>query len=120
MIIGTLCRHGDHYVKDITVTAVGIDQLLYLLDEAFEGNEWHSLVGNLRDVGPEDWRWIPPSGRRSILSIVRPRRTNWGELMETRWIIAVMIQHDLYHAGEINHLRSLRQRTDRWEHEREA
>jgi uncharacterized damage-inducible protein DinB len=46
--------------------------------------------------------------------LLRPRLTNWGEWEETRWIIAVMIQHDLYHAGEINHLRSLRQRTDRW------
>jgi hypothetical protein len=30
-----------------------------------------------------------------------------------------MIEHDLYHAGEINHLRSLRQGTDRWAHEME-
>lgn len=50
--------------------------------------------------------------------LLRPRRTNWGELKETRWIIGVMIAHDLYHAGEINHLRSLRQGDDRWEHER--
>lgn len=28
-----------------------------------------------------------------------------------------MIQHDLYHVGEINHLRSLRQGTDRWAYE---
>lgn len=46
--------------------------------------------------------------------LLRPRLANWGELKETRWIIAVMIQHDLYHAGEINHLRSLRQHNDRW------
>ncbi len=44
----------------------------------------------------------------------RTRRTNWGELKETRWLIAVMIEHDLYHAGEINHIRALRQGTDRW------
>jgi hypothetical protein len=48
--------------------------------------------------------------------LARPRRTNWGELRETRWVIAVtMIQHDLYHAGEINHLRSLHQQADQWE-----
>jgi hypothetical protein len=40
--------------------------------------------------------------------------TNWGEQKETRWIITAMIQHDLYHAGEINHLRALIQGTDRW------
>jgi uncharacterized damage-inducible protein DinB len=49
--------------------------------------------------------------------LLRPRLTNWGEREETRWIIAVMIQHDLYHAGEINHLRSLRQGKDRWAYE---
>lgn len=43
-----------------------------------------------------------------------PRLTNWGELRETRWIIGVMIGHDFYHAGEINHLRALRQGNDRW------
>jgi hypothetical protein len=38
---------------------------------------------------------------------------------ETRWIISVMIQHDLYHAGEINHVRSLLSGDDRWLFERE-
>ena len=48
--------------------------------------------------------------------LLRPRRTNWGEPRETRWIIVVtMMQHDLYHAGEINHLRALRQSNDEWE-----
>lgn len=48
--------------------------------------------------------------------LLQPRRTNWGELRETRWIIAVtMIQHDLYHVGEINHLRALHQGNDDWE-----
>ncbi len=46
--------------------------------------------------------------------LLRPRMTNWGELKETRWIITTMIQHDLYHAGEINHIRSLCQGSDRW------
>ncbi len=159
------------------MTAPAVSQILYLLDEAFEGNEWHSLLGNLRSLTPEDWQWVPPDGHRSIRDIVqhvgsckfmyhdhafgdaeltwddplvdggdaisamgpaiewlragqerlrqsiavlddaellRPRMTNWGELKETRWIIGVMIQHDLYHAGEINHLRSLRQQHDRW------
>jgi len=41
-----------------------------------------------------------------------PLMTNWGELKETRWIITMMIQHDLYHAGEINHLRALHQQND--------
>jgi uncharacterized damage-inducible protein DinB len=156
-----------------------ISQLLYLLDEAFESTtNAHSLLGNLRSLASEDWRWVPAGGSRSIGEIVRHvggckfmyhdyafggatltwedplvdgvdalassasaiewlragqerlrrsiaaldddaellrlRLTNWGEHEETRWIIAVLIQHDLYHAGEINHLRSLHQATDRW------
>lgn len=43
-----------------------------------------------------------------------PRLTNWRELKETRWIIKVMIEHDYYHAGEINHIRALRQKNDAW------
>jgi uncharacterized damage-inducible protein DinB len=44
----------------------------------------------------------------------RPRPTNWGELRPTRWIVAAMITHDAYHAGEINHLRSILGPDDRW------
>jgi len=47
----------------------------------------------------------------------RERLTNWGEHLPTRKIIHMMIGHDYYHAGEINHLRSLLQGTDRWEYE---
>jgi hypothetical protein len=43
-----------------------------------------------------------------------PRPANWGELRPTRWLIAAMITHDAYHAGEINHLRSLMGDDDRW------
>jgi uncharacterized damage-inducible protein DinB len=43
-----------------------------------------------------------------------PRRANWGELRPTRWLIAAMVTHDAYHAGEINHLRSLMSDDDRW------
>jgi hypothetical protein len=157
------------------MTTPAVSQLLYLLDAAFQGTEWHSLLGNLHSVTPDDWLWVPPGGHRSIRRLVqhvggckfmyqnhafgdaqltwsdplvegrdalttipgatawlqegqqrlrqsiavlddaellRPRKTNWGELKETRWIIAVMIQHDLYHAGEINHLRALHQQND--------
>jgi uncharacterized damage-inducible protein DinB len=44
----------------------------------------------------------------------RLRMTNWGEERPTRWIIASMITHDAYHAGEINHVRSLLDGDDRW------
>jgi uncharacterized damage-inducible protein DinB len=47
------------------------------------------------------------------------RKASWGGEYPTRWLINVMIQHDLYHAGEINHIRSLLLRDDRWAWERE-
>jgi DinB superfamily len=43
-----------------------------------------------------------------------PRRANWGELKPTRWLISTILQHDTYHAGEINHIRSLLAGDDRW------
>jgi hypothetical protein len=163
----------------------GIEQYLYLLDAAFAGPDWHSLLTNVRALKAEDWLWLPPDGARPIAEMVahvgackymyenhafgdaalewgepltnerrlssptpaaldelmawlddaqlrlrgsvdaladdaellKPRRTNWGEMKETRWIIKSMIEHDLYHAGEINRMRALRQRNDRWEYE---
>jgi hypothetical protein len=47
----------------------------------------------------------------------RDRLTNWGEWMKTRTIIRIMIGHDYYHAGEINHVRALLQGNDHWEYE---
>ena len=44
----------------------------------------------------------------------RERLTNWGDRLPTRVIIRIMIAHDFYHAGEINHIRALLQGTDRW------
>ncbi|MCC6146448.1 MAG: DinB family protein [Anaerolineaceae bacterium] len=47
----------------------------------------------------------------------KERLTHWGKRLPTRTIIRIMIAHDLYHAGEINHLRALLNGTDRWEFE---
>ncbi len=171
--------HQDSNVRGAPSVPPTIGQCLYLLDQAFEGDEWHSLLANLRAVEPEAWAWRPPGGARSIQDIVahvgacklmyenhafgdatlrwddplaeglatpataidwlragqarlrtsiaaleddaellRPRRANWGEWKETRWLIGVLIGHDFYHAGEINHLRSLRQGDDRWAYDR--
>ena len=47
----------------------------------------------------------------------RERLTNWGDRLPTRDMIRIMIAHDFYHAGEINHIRALLQSTDRWPYE---
>ncbi|TMB49500.1 MAG: DinB family protein [Chloroflexi bacterium] len=167
----------------------GVEALLYLMDEAFEGrgieesNESQALLTNLATVSEEQWQAKPPGAERTIAWMVvhlgtcklmyddyafgsrslfwdqpgvqpwpehqapmaetlawlrdaqarlrshiaelddseldRPRMTNWGEERPTRWIIAMLISHDSYHAGEINHLRSLLSGDDRWNYVRE-
>ena len=47
----------------------------------------------------------------------RERPTNWGEHLPTRILIRILIGHDFYHAGEINHIRVLLQGTDKWPYE---
>jgi uncharacterized damage-inducible protein DinB len=165
-----------------------IEQLLYLMDAAFEGSDEEDLLGNLRAVTQAEWSAVPPGSVRSIRQIighigackymydnhafgngsmtwedpagdlgvtmedlqsrtlareppmreiiewlrnghrrlrghvaelddselVLPRRPPEGQPRETRWIIANMIRHDAYHAGEINHLRALVQGNDGW------
>jgi len=46
--------------------------------------------------------------------LAAPTRRPEGGTKEMRWIISVMIEHDVYHAGEINHLRALMEGDDRW------
>jgi hypothetical protein len=159
-----------------------VDQLLYMMDQAFEGDpsgrgQWHALLVNLASLREEDWTWLPLDGRRTIFSLVEEvggckyvyasqafgdRSIHWkepgslptlaadtprdevvawlrgahkhfrgcvedlqddNELLklrlspqgwerETRWIIKTMIEHDLYHSGEINHIRALAQKND--------
>lgn len=47
----------------------------------------------------------------------RPRLANWGEQLPTRELIRILIAHDIYHAGEINHIRAILQGSDRWVYE---
>jgi uncharacterized damage-inducible protein DinB len=46
------------------------------------------------------------------------RRTHWGEARDVRWFIVTIVQHDVYHAGEVNHIRALCQGNDAWPWER--
>src|SRR5438045_3316113 len=48
-----------------------VSTLLYLLEDAFQGPKWHSLLGNLQSVTLDDWLWVPPGGRRTICDIVQ-------------------------------------------------
>ena len=68
-------------------------------------------------------RWLNDGHERWLASVRalsddseldEDRLTNWGERLPTRVIIRIMIGHDFYHAGEINHIRALLQGTDSW------
>jgi hypothetical protein len=58
------------------------------------------LVGHMRQLKDAD--------------LEAPRKANWGEECETRWLISMLMQHDTYHSGEVNHIRSLLRSDDRW------
>ena len=81
-----------------------------------EGPSPEELVAWLRESELRLLRNVEALGDDAEL--LRERPVNWGGTMPTRWIINRLIQHDGYHAGEINHLRSVRQGDDRWEWER--
>jgi hypothetical protein len=43
-----------------------------------------------------------------------PTRRHYRKVQSTGSVIGVIVQHDCYHAGEINHLRALRHGDDGW------
>jgi hypothetical protein len=94
---------------------------------------WAKLVGGPnpmaqdRGLSPEQLvQWLRDSHLKLLRNVdalagdedLRARRpVSWGGTRETRWIITRLINHDGFHAGEINHLRSIHQQNDRWEWE---
>ena len=44
-----------------------------------------------------------------------PRKAHWGSAVPTRFLVDTMLEHDLFHAGEINRTRALLQDDDRWD-----
>jgi uncharacterized damage-inducible protein DinB len=70
--------------------------------------------------------WLIEGHRRWLASVralsgdselERERLANWGDKLQTRVLIRILIAHDIYHAGEINHIRVLLQGTDKWPYE---
>ncbi len=86
---------------------------------------WEEPPMSIERPLPELIDWLRDGQRRLVdhisalddADLLKPRRVHWGRERETRWILANIITHDLFHAGEINHLRALSQDNDRWEWE---
>ena len=84
-------------------------------------------TGGARSRPPQELlEWLTEGHRRWLASVraleddselERERPTNWGDRLPTRVLIRILIGHDFYHAGEINHIRALLQGTDRWPYE---
>jgi len=62
--------------------------------------------------GAQDYWRSRVAALRDDSELLKQRTGPWGTQHETRWLIKTMIEHDLYHAGEINHLRALAQGND--------
>lgn len=78
---------------------------------------WPNSEPHMREVV----EWLEAGHRKlirhvqelSAVELTVLRNAPWGEPRETRWLLSVLLQHDLYHAGEVNHIRSMRH-DDRW------
>lgn len=73
-----------------------LDELLPWLDEGHR--RWLASIRSL----PND------------MELERERLSTWGDRLSTRTLIRLLIAHDFYHAGEINHIRALLAGTDHW------
>jgi uncharacterized damage-inducible protein DinB len=98
---GPASMHGD---QPPLVPAEGVRSRPHkeLLDWLTEGH--HRWLASVRALTDDS-------------ELERERLTNWGERLPTRVIIRIMIAHDFYHAGEINHIRALLHGSDRWPYE---
>jgi uncharacterized damage-inducible protein DinB len=57
-------------------------------------------------------RWLESVAALTQADLEAPTTTHWGQVVSMRWVIVAVIEHDLYHAGEINHLRAVLQGND--------
>jgi hypothetical protein len=108
------------------------DGSLTWMDPLFGDAQSPPAGGQGPDGGPspqELVEWLRESQLRLLRNVdalgddgelLRDRPVNWGGAMPTRWIISRLIHHDGYHAGEINHLRSVHRGDDVWEWERDG
>ena len=51
------------------MTRTSVEQLIWLLDQAFEADDEHSVIDNLKRVG-NVWDVVPAGGERSIADII--------------------------------------------------
>ena len=92
-------RRGDLDYSDDPATPP--TERLATMGDAFEWlKEAHAyLIGGIRELSDDH-------------ELEVPRKAHWGGLVPTSHIVVTMLEHDLYHAGEINRTRALLQDDD--------
>jgi hypothetical protein len=115
--------------RSIASIALHVGVCLVMYDEYAFGpgrRQWDDadLIPWSRDEAPmaEAIDWMTAAHRRFVehvaalddAALAERRPANWGEMVPTRWLIAAMATHSAYHAGEINHVRSVLQADDGW------
>lgn len=82
-------------------TSEGVLDPRRLLPEVLEfGRTWHE-------------KWLESLAALDDEALAEPTTAHWGSVLSMRRVAAAVIEHDLYHAGEINHLRAVLQGTDK-------
>jgi hypothetical protein len=110
-----------------------VGEVTYVYDSQAFGDQsihWQrpGSVPTIRETTPRDEvvRWLTEAqqGLRSHVEALADdaelfelRPGIWGDQHQARWLITQVIQHDLYHAGELNHIRALRHKNDNWGNE---
>ena len=114
-VVSCKMMYDNHAFGDATLTWMDPRFAAWQSSAPAEGFSPASLVDALRESDQQLRRSVDAQGDDRELE--RDRRVNWGGTRSTRWILSTLIHHDGFHAGEINHIRAIHQRNDRWEWE---
>ena len=58
-------------------------------------------------------RWLEKIEQLTDADLQAPTKAHWGATLSMRRVISAVLEHDIYHAGEINHLRAVLDGTDK-------
>lgn len=120
--LGQLPPGGGRTIRDLIVHTASVKRMH--TDHAFGGGQltWWTTwdgEGSLEEADFEGlMAWLRRAHAETQAAIaalgddgelLAKRKTHWGEERETRLLIDAILIHDIYHAGEINHLRGLLQ-----------
>lgn len=117
---------GERTIREL-VSHIGTCKLIFASQLFGDGSlDWdmEEAVGRHRTQGATGeaiaWLWESHAAFRDGIAslsdddLATTPDGYWGKPTEVQWSIEVMIQHEVYHAGEINHIRALHHGDDGW------